>query len=86
MTTDARFHRRSNPKSLVNSAEIVVHVKQRDHRNVVLDLLGKGVSQPGKASHVHPHVEILSLYVAGADVRVIWLADDIDTLGHCCPN
>src|ERR1035438_7786805 len=76
MPTDACFHRRSNPEGLMNPAEVVVHVKQSDHRDVVLDLLREGVRQPRKAPHVHPHVEILSLNVAGADMLGIGSPDD----------
>src|ERR1035437_9462104 len=66
MLTDTRFHRRSNPEGLVNPAKVVVHVKQSDHCDVVLDLLAEGVCQPGEAPHVHSHVEILPFHVAGA--------------------
>ena len=39
MLTDPRFHRRSNPESLVNPREVVVHVEQRYRVHVVLNLL-----------------------------------------------
>ncbi len=36
---DCRFRRRSNSQGLVNPAEIVVHVEDRQRIGVVLDLL-----------------------------------------------
>ena len=74
--TNARFHRRSNAQGLRNPAEVVVHVEQRYHRDVILKLLTEGIRQSGKAPHVHPHVEILSLNVAGADVFGIGRPDN----------
>ena len=71
MKTDASFHRRSNPKCLVYPAEVVVHMKQSYHRDVVVELLTEGIRQSGEAPHVHPHVEILPLHIRRADMRVI---------------
>ena len=81
MLTDTRFHRWSNPKCLVYPAEVVVHVKQRDHGDVVVKLLAESVSQPSEPPHIHPHVEVLSFHIAGADVVVIGCADDVYALG-----
>jgi hypothetical protein len=64
MLTDARFHRRSNAKGLMNSHKVVVHMEQGDHSNVVFKFLAEGICQPRKAPHIHSHVEILSLNVA----------------------
>jgi hypothetical protein len=44
---------------------------------MILNLLGKRVRQPGKAAHVHTHVEILALHVAGAEVFVVRVTDDV---------
>ncbi|SRR5258708_6900980 len=81
MLTDTRFHRRSNPQGLMNPRKVIVHVKQGDHRNMVLDLLSEGIRQASEAPHVHSHVEILSLDVAGRNVLLIGLADHFDSLG-----
>ena len=43
--------------------------------------LSEGVRQPGEAPRVHPHVEVLTFHIAGADVVVIGSADDIHALG-----
>src|SRR6266567_1317713 len=81
MLTDSRFHRRSNAQGLMNPREVVVHVKQGDHSDVILNLLTEGVRQSCKSPHVHPHVEILSLNVAGRYVLLIGRADHFDSLG-----
>jgi hypothetical protein len=81
MRTQSRLHRRGNPQGLVNPSEVVVHVEQGEHRDVVLDLLREGVGQAGKAPHVHSHVEVLSLNVAGRNVSLIGGADNLDALG-----
>src|ERR1039457_2025426 len=76
MLTDTRFHSWSNPKGLMNPAEVVVHVKQGDHGNVVVELLTEGVRQSSEAPHIHPHVEVLAFHVTGADVFRIGGTDD----------
>src|SRR5260370_923126 len=40
---------------------------------MVFDLLGKGIRQPGKPSHSHPHGQILALSVTGRNVFPIRL-------------
>ena len=65
----------------MNTAEVVVHVKQGDGVNMVFDLLRKSISQTGESPHVHPHVKILPLHVAGADMPVIRRPDDVNALG-----
>jgi hypothetical protein len=47
----------------VQPDEIVIHHVERDRISVVFDLLGESVGQPSEAAHVHPHREILALYV-----------------------
>src|SRR5882757_2801257 len=74
MLTDTGFHRRGNSKRLMYSREVVVHVKQSDHRDVVFDLLAERIRQPGEAAHIHPHVEILSLYIARGNMGMIRVA------------
>jgi hypothetical protein len=45
--------------------EVVVHVKQSDHSDMVFQLLAEGICQPSEPPHIHSHIEILSLDVAG---------------------
>ena len=68
MLTQARFHRRSNAQGLMNTPKVVVHVKQRNHRDVIVQLLAEGIRQASKPAHIHPHVEILPFHIAGRDV------------------
>ena len=81
MRTDSSLHCRSYSQGLVNPCKVVVHMKQSDHRNVVVQLLAECVSQASEASHVHPHVEILPLHKARRDVRLIRVAYDFHALG-----
>lgn len=37
MRTDPRFHRRSDAQGLMNPAKVVVHMEQRNHRNVIVE-------------------------------------------------
>lgn len=60
-----RFHRRSNPQSLMHAAEVVVHVEKRDCPHMILDFLGERIRQASKAAHFHPHREILAPDMAG---------------------
>ena len=39
----------------MDANEIVVHVKNRQSRDVVLDLLGERISQASVAAHSHAH-------------------------------
>jgi hypothetical protein len=52
---EASFHRGSDAKRLVNPAEVVVHVKESHGINVVFNLLGEAVCQPGESAHSHSH-------------------------------
>ena len=55
----------------MNPAEVVESEVQGDCRAVVLEGLRKTVRQPRKPAHPHPHREILTLHVGGADfIRV----------------
>ena len=75
------FHRRSNAQGLVNPCEVIVHVKQRNHGDVVVQLLTEGVRQASEPAHVHPHIKILPLHITGADVFVVRRTDDVYALG-----
>src|ERR1035437_5069288 len=65
----------------MNPDKVVVHMKQSNHRDVVVQLLTEGVRQASEPAHIHPHVEILTLHIAGADVFVVRRADDVYALG-----
>ena len=56
MRTDARFHRRGDTQGLVDSHEVVVHMKQRNHRDMIFQLLAERVRKTRKPAHVHSHV------------------------------
>src|ERR1035441_7093831 len=81
MLTDTSFHRRSDSQGLVNPREVVVHMEQGNHSDVIVELLAERISQPSEAPHVHSHVEILSLNVAGADVFWIRVTNNVHTFG-----
>src|SRR5712691_2438017 len=68
MRTDACFHRRSDTESLMDSRKVVVHVKQRDHGDVIGEFLAERVRQASKPTHIHSHIKILWLRVTRADV------------------
>ena len=75
MIRNPRLHRRGNAQTLMNPAEIVVHVVKGDRGNVVFDLLREGIGKPGEAAHLHPHGEVLPLDVAGADMLRVRVPD-----------
>jgi len=66
-------HGGGNAQGLMDANEIVVHVVNRDGRDMILKLLRKRVGQPREAAHPHPHREILPLDKTGADVRTVWV-------------
>ena len=47
----------------MNANEVVVHMKQSDHCDVVVEVFTKGIRQASEPAHVHPHVEILPLHI-----------------------
>ena len=52
----------------MNPAKVIVHEVQCYGVFQVLDLLAETVGQAGKATHPHPHGEILALHVARGDL------------------
>ena len=64
----------------MDADEIVVGREQRDGVGVVLDLLGKGVRQPGEPVHVHSHGEVRPLHVGRGDVLHVGVALDAGLL------
>jgi hypothetical protein len=51
MRTDFRFHRRSNTQGLMHTPKVVVHVKQRNRGDVVVQLLAERIGQSGEPAH-----------------------------------
>ena len=75
----------------MGTSEVVVHVVERDHRCMVLDLLGEGVGQPGEPPHAHPHREVLALEVVdflaergldGLQVRGVAVRRELHAVGE----
>ena len=58
----------------MDSAEIVIDGMNRDHRGMVLNLLGKAIRQTGKTPHPDSHCQVVPLYIAGADMARIGIA------------
>ena len=76
MLTNTSFHSRSNTKRLMDTAKVVVHMKQRERVNMVVELLREGIGQSGEPTHIHSHVQILPLNVACAYVLRIGVANN----------
>ncbi len=55
MIHESSFHCWRNSQCLMNLAEIVVHVVQRDGMTVIVDLLAVSIGEASKAAHVHSH-------------------------------
>lgn len=68
---DASRDSRGCLESLMDANTIVVHVEQRNHIDMILDLFREGVGKAGKAAHRHPHGEVLPLDMAGGDEQRI---------------
>ena len=60
----------------MDANEVVDHEVQGEHGDVVLDLLGEGVGEPGEPPVPHPNRQVLTLDVGRADVRGVGVADD----------
>ena len=59
----------------MNPNEVVVHVVDRDGRDVVLDLLRERIGESREPANLHPHREVLAFDIAGADMLGIGIAD-----------
>ena len=59
----------------MNAAEIVVHVVDSERSDVVLKFFTEGIRQASKPPHGHPHGEVLTFDVAGADMLPIGIAN-----------
>src|SRR3546814_957744 len=72
---DTSSHRRGQTaKALVLTAEVVMDEVQRQHVEVVLQLLAESVGQAGEPTHTHPHGEVLALHMGRADMALIGVA------------
>jgi len=68
MIGKASFHCGSHAQRLMDAAEIVIGVIDRNHVAVILELLGERVRESRESPHSHPEIQILSLDVAGRNV------------------
>jgi len=59
----------------------MVHVEQRDHHDVIVELLAEGIREAGEAANLHFYVEILPLHIATRDVLFFRVVDDFYALG-----
>jgi hypothetical protein len=76
MIANSCFHCWRHAQRLMNPAEVVVHVMERDRVFQILQLFGETVRQPRESAHRHSHGEILALNVAGRNVVVVGCAAD----------
>jgi hypothetical protein len=61
----------------MNSAEVVVvHIVDGNRCDMVLDLLGKRISQPSEAPDRHSDRQVLPLDITGGDMLRIWASLD----------
>ena len=68
LVCDASRHRRAASQRFVYSHEVVIGEVERQRVRVVLSLFAERIGQPREPAHGHPHREVLSLGIAGADV------------------
>jgi len=71
---DASGHRRRDSQALMDADEVVVHVMDRERRDMALDLFAKAVRQSGEPSQAHPHREVLPLNIAGRNMLWVGIA------------
>jgi hypothetical protein len=76
MIANPCFHSGCHPQGLVNPAEVVVHVMQRNRVLQILQFFREAVGQSRKSAHRHAHGQILPLNIAGRDMVVIGIAGD----------
>ena len=65
----------------MNPCEVIPHVEDRQHVNVVVHLLTERVRQLGETAHSHPHVEVLALDIAGRNMVLIGVAGNRRSFG-----
>ena len=76
MVRQIRFRRRRDAQRFVNPAGIVVGEVQAVCGPQVLPLFAEAIRQPREAAHLHSDGEILTFYMAGANLRRIGVAHD----------
>ena len=64
----------------MDANEVVIGEVQGKRSVVVLPLLAESIGQPGESANLHPHGEVLSLYVRRANLVRVGLPDDWDHL------
>ncbi len=69
-----RRHGRGHLKALVKADKVVVDEVKRQSMSMVIQFLGEIIGQPGKASHRHPHGQVMVLHMGGRDVGNIQVA------------
>ncbi len=79
MIGESGFDGRGDSEALMDAAEIVVHVVNRDGGRVVFDLLRESGGQSREPAHAHADGEILPLDVASADEP--WVRSPADNSG-----
>ena len=56
--------------------EVVGEVSKRDRRCMILTLLRECIGQPSKSTNRHAHGEVVTLDIAGVDIRRVGVAND----------
>lgn len=64
MIRQSSFHCRRDAQGLVDAAEVVVGMVNRNHVAVILELLRKRVRQASKSPNTHPQIKVLPLGIA----------------------
>ena len=60
----------------MNPDKVVVHVVNRDRRDVVLDPLRERIGESREPANLHPHHQVLALDIRRADVLRVGVADE----------
>jgi len=81
MIANPCFHCWRHAQTLMNPAEVVVHVMERNRVLQILHLFAKSVRQSRESAHSHSHSQILALSVAGRNVIVVRI-----TANHRAPR
>jgi hypothetical protein len=74
MIRQASFHRGSYAQCLMDAAEIVIGMVDRNHVTVILEFLREGIREPRKSPHSHSQIQVLPLYKARRDVIAVRIA------------
>src|SRR6266513_1253739 len=85
MIAKPRFHCWSNTQRLMNPAEVVMHVMERNSVLQILQLFAESVCESRESAHRHSHGQVLALYIASRNVAVIRIAAN-DSLASAHAN